>query len=126
MPKTLADYTPAERVDLVGMWCEVATERYLAVLVRTYNPDLDYAIMYCPTILDEYSASLGTITPRFDLPRAWNAFGLPVNGKWQTAEYLDESHGMRDVYYFDSEAPTHRYWESAWEPIPEEGTNANT
>ena len=43
--------------------------------------------------------------------------GTPVKGSWTEAEYIGDNHGMRDVYYFDG-TPTHRYFETEWEEIP--------
>ena len=112
---TLADLTPEERADCVGMWATVATERYPAVIVRTYAADdVDYAQMLCPELNDYYTSSLATIAPRDDLPRAWAADGTPPAGEWEHAEYLGDHKGMSDVYYFDGE-PTHRRWVGSWE-----------
>ena len=86
---TLADLTPEERADCVGMWATVATERYPAVIVRTYAADdVDYAQMLCPELNDYYTSSLATITPRDDLPRAWAPYGTPPAGEWEYTECL--------------------------------------
>lgn len=112
---TLADLTPEERADCVGMWATVATERYPAVIVRTYAADdVDYAQMLCPELNDYYTSSLATITPRDDLPRAWTPDGQPPAGEWEHAEYLGDHKGMTDVYYFDGD-PTHRRFVGEWE-----------
>jgi hypothetical protein len=87
--KTLADMTPQERTSTVGMWATVDTERYPAVIVRTYAADdVDYAQMLCPELNDYYTASLESITPRPDLPRAWNPDGTPPAGEWED-DYTD-------------------------------------
>ncbi|MGN6019973.1 hypothetical protein [Corynebacterium striatum] len=84
MTKTLADLTPEQRANCVGMWANVDTERYPAVIVRTYAADdVDYAQMLCPELNDYYSPSLAAITPRPDLPRAWAPNGQPVPGEWE-------------------------------------------
>ena len=81
---TLADLTPEERAQCVGMWANVDTERYPAVIVRTYAADdVDYAQMLCPELNDYYTSSLATITPRPDLPRAWASDGTPPAGQWE-------------------------------------------
>lgn len=88
---TLADMTPEERLDSIGMWATVATERYPAVIVRTYAADdVDYAQMLCPELNDYYTSSPATITPRYDLPRAWAPDGTPPAGKWED-DYTDEN-----------------------------------
>lgn len=84
---TLADMTPEERLDSIGMWATVDTEQFLAVIVRTYaNDDVTYAQMLAPEIMDYYTSSLVAITPRFDLPRAWRADGTPPAGGWETGK----------------------------------------
>ena len=86
---TLADLTPEERADCVGMWATVDTERYIAVIVRTYaSDDVDYAQMLCPELNDYYTSSLESITPRPDLPRAWQSDGQPPAGEWED-DYVD-------------------------------------
>lgn len=84
---TLADLTPEERAECVGLWANVTTERYPAVIVRTYMADdVQYAQMLAPEICDYYRTSLESITPRYDLPRAWQADGTPPTGEWQTGK----------------------------------------
>lgn len=91
---TLADLTPAERAECVGMWATVATERHLAVIVRTYMADdVRIAQMLAPEINDYYTTSLESITPRFDLPRAWQADGQPVPGEWEEGYALLSADG---------------------------------
>lgn len=81
---TLADLTPEKRADCVGLWANVSTERYPAVIVRTYMADdVQYAQMLAPEICDYYRTSLESITPRYDLPRAWTPEGQPVPGEWE-------------------------------------------
>ena len=115
--KTLADMTPQERTSTVGMWATVDTERYPAVIVRTYAADdVDYAQMLCPELNDYYTASLESITPRPDLPRAWQADGTPPAGEWEEAEYLGDYKGMTNVFFFSFDGdPTHRRWVGEWE-----------
>ncbi|MGZ7496129.1 hypothetical protein ACXM2N_03410 [Corynebacterium sp. ZY180755] len=85
---TLADMTPARRYDCVGMWATVssehdsAVEHYLAVIARIYVGNPDYAHMYSPEIDEYYTSSLESVTPRFDLPRAWSPCGTPPDGEW--------------------------------------------
>ena len=113
---TLADMTPLERLDSIGMWADVDTERYRAVIVRTYAADdVDYAQMLCPELDDYYTSSLATITPRFDLPRAWQANGTPPAGKWQ---YASQSEQVTPGSIWDlttKKTPTHRRFVGEWE-----------
>ncbi|HAT6540073.1 TPA: hypothetical protein JAK17_000765 [Corynebacterium striatum] len=84
MTKTLADMNTEERLDSIGMWATVDTERYRAVIVRTYAADdVDYAQMLCPEIMDYYTTSLISVTPLPDLPRAWAPDGTPPAGEWE-------------------------------------------
>ena len=79
---SLAEATPQEKLDSIGMWARVDTKVYLAVIVRTYpSEDVNYAQMLCPKLNRYYTAQLETITPRPDLPRAWNPDGTPVKEK---------------------------------------------
>lgn len=118
MPKTLADMTPEERANFVGMWCEISGESWPYVLVGAYTNG--YAFLYAPSVAHEFCTALENVTPLLDYPRAWQADGTPVKGKWIEAEYLGASHGLTHCYYFDSIEPTHRFFETEWEPIPED------
>lgn len=87
---TLADMTPEQRYDCVGMWCEVTEEfSYPAVLVEIshfHGRSLGTLLtegLSGKMLLDPYP--IDSITPRPDLPRAWQPDGTPVNGKWETA-----------------------------------------
>ena len=121
MTKTLADMTPQERAQCRGMWC--GYNRHL----EGGEPS-DFVIMVddvteagCVPCINPgapepkaWSPDPWMLTPRPDLPRAWNADGTPPQGEWEYAEYLGDHGGMTDVYYFDGE-PTHRRWISEWE-----------
>ena len=115
--KTLADMTPQERADCVGMWAE--TSNGLAIIIEPFFTDgaLDTTVAFSlkPEVkIAQYVAAY--VTPRPDLPRAWQADGTPPQGEWEYAEYLDEYDGMTDVFYCGGD-PTHRRWESEWEEI---------
>lgn len=84
MARTLADMTPKQRYDCVGMWATVSSEHYPAVIVRIYVGNPDYAQMLAPEINDYYTSNLASVTPRFDLPRAWSPDGTPPAGEWLT------------------------------------------
>lgn len=126
---TLADLTPEERADCVGMWCDYrpavgttglhnAPEEVITTVIIKAGNDYDAAYE------DEYevfNAAIGhelvqpeQITLRPDLPRAWTPDGQPPPGKWEHAEYLGDYKDMTDVYHYDGD-PTHRRWVGEWE-----------
>lgn len=119
MTKTLADMTPEQRANCVGMWANVDTERYAAVIVRTYAADdVDYAQMLCPELNDYYTSSLATITPRFDLPRAWAPDGTPAAGEWETCDSTDiflDGIGTPTGHAYSK---TTRRFVTEWETVP--------
>lgn len=114
--KTLADMTEEERAEHTGIWCEVAISKALFIYVADAQEDDEKAVMVNPRSQFRTVIPLHTLTPRFDLPRAWTPDGQPPQGGWEYAEYLDEYDGMTDVFYFGGD-PTHRRWESDWEEI---------
>ena len=126
---TLADLTPEDRAECVGMWCDYrpavgtaglhdAPEEVITTVIIKAGNDYDAAYE------DEYevfNAAIGhelvqpeQITLRPDLPRAWQADGTPPAGQWEHAEYLGDYKGMTNVYHHDGE-PTHRRFVGEWE-----------
>lgn len=118
--KTLADMTEEERADCVGMWC--GYNRHLeggepsdfvimvgdvneAGCVPCVNPGAPEPKAWAP---DPWM-----LTPRPDLPRAWQADGTPPAGEWEEAEHL--SKGVTTVYLCGKENPTHRRFVGEWE-----------
>lgn len=82
--KTLADMTPEELKECVGMWCEC--DGNLWVVRSVYEA---IGGTHCRLI----SPVTGTVTPftpsdavtlRPELPRAWNPDGTPPAGEWLT------------------------------------------
>ena len=121
MYKTLADMTPEQRAACVGMWCDVRVpfkedQKNLVILTHV-DSGPKRAKVFGTGIGMTWSKRLQDVTPRCDLPRAWMPDGTPVKGSWTEAEYIGDSHGMRDVYHFDGN-PTHRYFETEWEEMP--------
>ncbi|MFR9871163.1 hypothetical protein ACL1GF_01130 [Corynebacterium striatum] len=116
MTKTLADMTPEEREQCRGMWCDFPDPDERTNLA-IYVGDSPRNQGFCELI---HEGQIGTLTipenltPRPDLPRAWNPDGMPMEGEWEHAEYLGDYKGMTDVYYFDGD-PTHRRWVGDWE-----------
>lgn len=120
--KTLADMTPQQLAECVGMWCEYGLhgeEPNLVIMVAVVN-EAGRVPCINPGALKPKAWALAPwiLIPRFDLPRAWTPDGQPPQGKWMYAQYIAEYNGMKDVYYFDGE-PTHRQWESNWEELSE-------
>lgn len=118
---TLADMTEEERKECVGMWC--GYNRHLkggepsdfVIMVEDVN---EAGRIPCVNpgapIPSAWAPEPWTLTPRLDLPRAWQADGTPPAGEWEHAEYLGDYKGMTDVYHFDGE-PTHRRFVGEWE-----------
>lgn len=79
MSRTLADMTPEEREQCVGMWCEAQSYGHLLVLARLEGNDARVTVPQGPY---PHTAPLSNFTPRPDLPRAWNPDGTPVKGEW--------------------------------------------
>ena len=114
--RTLADMTEEERDACRGMWCEEKDGSMCIYMGADATPEQTGVFAY-PASAIPMRVFLNRITPRPDLPRAWNPNGTPVKGSWTEAEYIGDSHGMRDVYHFDG-TPTHRYFQTEWEEIP--------
>lgn len=127
---TIAEMTPAQRYDCVGMWATVSSERYLAVICRIYVGNPDLAQMYSPEIDDYYTSSLESVTPRFDLPRAWLPCGTPQAGEWDyRAPYLGKyGEGLTDTEIAEFKADgdqLERRWVGNWEEIGTDGRTNN-
>ena len=73
MTKTLADLTPGQRKQCVGMWVETAGSLFIVQGIEQRE-----AALISPTGIHPMYEALGQITPRFDLPRAWEPDGKPV------------------------------------------------
>ena len=80
MPKTLADMTAEEREECVGMWCDnlvsTADTPQPVVLACVQG---EWCWILHTGLHGEWSCfSLGSVSPRFDLPRVWTPDGEPV------------------------------------------------
>lgn len=137
MIKTLADYTPQQRYDLIGTWCETPIDPWPAVLVRAYAHNHS-AILYSPSVRHEYRAAFEDVTPLLDQPRAWQADGTPVKGTWVSAKQkiipdgnarYDRQTNMisgdscADMDHEPCSDHDIRYWIGDWERIVKENTN---
>lgn len=82
MTRTLADMTPAERAACVGRWAEwtPVEDQTVLVVIEEVHQVRDYAGCVIPGVryIEIPRHRLRSITPRFDLPRAWTPTGEPV------------------------------------------------
>ena len=84
MTKTLADMTPQERANCVGMWCE-NEDGYPCVYMGDHISRAWLGICASPRFSCTQALALGALIPRFDPPRAWTPDGTPVAGDWEYA-----------------------------------------
>jgi len=90
--KPLADMTEEERAQCVGMWCDYTRdgkEKDLVIVVAGTN---DAGRIPCVNpgapIPSAWAPEPWTLTPRPDLPRAWQVDGKPPAGQWEE-DYTD-------------------------------------
>lgn len=92
MTKTLADMTAEERQACVGMWAEWAhgDGQMVLVVIEEIHPVRDFAGCMVPGVryVEIPRHQLSALTPRNDLPRAWNPDGTPPEWDWQYADYI--------------------------------------
>ena len=108
MTRTMADMPPAEQDQCVGMWFELGVPDYLVILASVNDPFNGHAtvvVPHHPKAKTTYTL-LHTLTPRFDLPRAWTPSGEPVPGEWEDS----------------ASTPSIRRWCARWEQTPDEVT----
>ena len=114
---TLADMTPEERDQCRGMWCDLSIEAW--IVVSAY-----YSEQYKQTLvvlLDPVDGELlegvpaAAVTPRFDLPRAWTAYGTPVVA--DPEEYTVTSYSHLAGKTSLPPGTTVRRWVSDWEAV---------
>ena len=114
---TLDDLTPQELADYKGTWVDVPHKPYPVIYMGDFESTGE--IKHGAVILDpRYGTNyerLDNCTPRFDLPRSWQADGTPPAGEWEHAERL--SMGVTAVYLCGKENPTHRQWIGKWEEV---------
>ena len=75
---TLADLTPEDRAECRGMWCD--TPKGTFVLLAPMFPGHEHIgwQLVIPSEGMKIDYQPENITPRPDLPRAWNPDGTPV------------------------------------------------
>lgn len=107
---TLADMTPEQREQCVGMWVECAECKALdvgpSILDTLYENE---ALLMGPN-MHPHDVELESITPRKDLPRAWQPDGTPVAGKWE----IDADSDL-EVVARTSAPIAYRRWIGKWE-----------
>lgn len=83
MTKTLADMTAKERQACIGMWCDVVGFTRPTPIVDMWNEEVE--LLTSNNLRGNIVATYGfkEVTPRFDLPRAWNPDGTPPKGEWE-------------------------------------------
>ena len=86
MARTLADMTPEERQSCVGMWCGnlASTAKETTPVVLACVQGEQCWILHTDLHGERSCFPLGSVSPRFDLPRAWSQGGAPV----PATEYL--------------------------------------
>ena len=103
MAKTLADMTTEERDECVGMWCDnlvSAADNPKPVVLACVQGEQCWILH--TDLHGEWSCfSLGSVSPRFDLPRVWTPDGEP-----ELAQALAE-----ETYEYAVQAKTGSKWE---------------
>lgn len=100
---TLADMTPRERASCRGMWCDHPSnvEGKLAIIYEI-DEDGDPMLLRFDVRHEVLGFAAEDVTPRFDLPRAWQADGTPPAGEWEHA-------------HIPALGESTRRWISSWE-----------
>ena len=120
MAKTLADMTAEERADCVGMWCDnlVSTANNPHPVVLACVQGERCWILHADLHGEWSCFSLGSVSPRFDLPRAWTPDGQPVKIPTQalaeeTWEYSYQVQNTIDMWEHPSCAgEPDRWWDT--------------
>lgn len=117
--RTLANMTPAEQDQSVGMWFELQGTDYLVILVMTDDPYDGHATVMIPHPVKAKTTytTMSSLTPRMDLPRAWTPSGEPVPGEWQyhpayTGVYQDGTTSL-NLIGAETYSKQHAEWECA-------------
>ena len=115
MTKTLADMTPEERAKCDGMW---ATYLGVETGVILWSNNRSAYVLF-PDGMREQTCKNRDVVPRFDLPRAWNPDGSPLQAARETITGFD---GMRldapggDSFLTTSGTTYHR-WVTGWKEV---------
>ena len=112
MTKTLADMTEEERANCPGMWAGTFTG-YTGVIVYENGKQ---AYLMIPEFNREQTFPLDKVTPRFDLPRAWQADGRRPVGEWEYDYVASDGCAMSTGEYVDPKPGEKiRRWIGDWE-----------
>ena len=82
MPKTFADYSHDERDRMVGMWCDYPSTRPRPGIIYHIEEGGDPAVLRFDVRNEVVVYFAEYVTPRHDLPRAWDADGTPAGAEW--------------------------------------------
>lgn len=108
--RTLADMTEQERTQCRGMWCDYQTPMGEHTAIYEGGNTLfepGYGLFTVP---------LHHITPRFKLPRAWQADGKPPAGEWEYDYVASDRCAMSTGEYVDLKPGEKiRRWIGDWE-----------
>ena len=121
---TLADMTPEQREQCVGMWCDCTDGEGIRTLVlHGISDNGKDAIFVNPAVVGGGRGPSWTIksfghlvTLRPDLPRAWQPDGTPVNGHWEHESDRIIGHGGGTVRTITSRRFVGE-WEGEWEEV---------
>lgn len=108
---TLADMTPEERANCPGMWAGTFSG-YTGIIVYENGKQ---AYLIIPEYNREQTFPLDKVTPRHDMPRAWQADGTPPAGQWQHASPSEQVTPGSIWDLTTKKTATHRRWISKWE-----------
>lgn len=127
MSKTLADMTPEERSECVGMWCDVRGFARVTPIVDMWEKEVELLVYnnLRGNIIETYE--FHEVIPRFDLPRVWTPGGHPVAMMKETGfcgtaglETTVHKYGSGTVYVPDYTPYGEVYrWVGEWEPANE-------
>lgn len=99
MSKTLADMNPEQCAQCIGMWCDFLPgdkdhgEPEQGILAY-WSWVREEAVITFPALADTRKwAHPESVTPRYDLPRAWNPEGAPVEMDIETSIVRDHPRG---------------------------------
>lgn len=116
---TIADLTPEQRPECVGMWCDFLPYPFdneppepAIGIIHTIRND-EALVIYAHDTHDYPHGYYETdvLAPRFDLPRAWTPDGAPVPGSWQAGMKPQQA-----PVFEQDEVATHRRYVTEWEP----------
>ena len=122
--KTVGDYAPADRPNLIGRWCELWSERGPRIITGIEGNRVHYVDPSHPHRWG--MAGAGATKVRHDLPRAWNHDGTPpatarveYGDGWEDDTQTPEHYPIptADCYACENmdHTPPHRRYVTDWE-----------